>query len=312
MYHFCTIASANYLPFVDTLCGSLIQQHPDTTLHVLVTETSVPQNGPNIRYYSLADIESAPYTQQVMDRYIYNNDYLRWSLKPVFLLFLTRSYPLVIYVDNDIHFFGSFDFLFKQLEAHSLLLTPHWCSYYPLPEEENFKTNYQIGLYNAGFVGASAKAEDILLWWVQVCLHEMKKDDKEGLFDDQRYLDMAPIIDENVGIVRHTGCNLGSWNMHQNKRLKKGDQVLINGTYPIVFIHFNHDTVWHITNGNDDLLRPYFDRYEKDFSKTGYELVAYIKGLSDWKERSMISKIRHKTILRTRLKRWLFRLSRKL
>ena len=140
----------------------------------------------------------------------------------------------------------------------------------------------------------------------------MERNDKEGLFDDQRYLDLVPIIDENARLLRHRGCNLGSWNMHQNKRSLVNNEVMINGTYPVVFVHFNHDTIWHILNGNDHLLQPYFEEYEKTFATTGNDLQTYIKSLKDWKDLDIVHKLKHKTLIRTRLKNWLFRLSQKL
>lgn len=313
MYHFCTIGSGNYLPFIETLYHSLQEQEEDVVLHALVTDGTLPVvSHDKLRFYSIDQLMEEEYVREIVDKYSYRNDYMRWALKPVLLLYLNKKFGKVIYVDNDIYFFKKFDFLFDELNKHSILLTPHWCSFLPLPNEENFKTNFQIGLFNAGFVGASDNSSEILSWWTKACLYKMERNDKEGLFDDQRYLDLVPVIDENTGIVRHRGCNLGSWNMHQNKRALVNNEVLINGTYPVVFVHFNHDTIWHILNGNDKLLQPYFAKYENSFARTGNDLKSYIKTLVDWKNMDFVHKLKHKTLIRTRLKNWLFRLSQKL
>ena len=313
MYHFCTIGSGNYLPFIETLFHSLRRQDENVVLHALLTDgTMPPAKNENLRFYSIDQLLEEPYVREIVDKYGYRNDYMRWALKPVLLLYIYKKYGKVIYVDNDIYFFKKFDFLFTELDRCSVILTPHWCSFLPLPNEENFKTNFQIGLFNAGFVGASEQSADILTWWTKACLYKMERNDKEGLFDDQRYLDLVPIIDENACILRHRGCNLGSWNMHQNKRTLVNNEVMINGTYPVVFVHFNHDTIWHILNGNDHLLQPYFAEYEKSFATTGNDLQTYIKSLKDWKDLDIVHKLKHKTLIRTRLKNWLFRLSQKL
>lgn len=313
MYHFCTIGSGNYLPFIETLFHSLREQDENVVLHALVTDGLTPAvSHNNLRYYSIDKLMDEPFVREIVDKYSYRNDYMRWALKPVLLLYLNKKFGKIIYVDNDIYFFKKFDFLFEELDQYSVLLTPHWCSFLPLPNEENFKTNFQIGLFNAGFVGASDHASEILSWWTKACLYKMERNDKEGLFDDQRYLDLVPVIDEKAGILRHRGCNLGSWNMHQNKRTLVNNEVLINGSFPVVFVHFNHDTIWHILNGNDKLLQPYFAAYEKAFAKTGNDLQTYIKSLQDWKNLDIIHKLKHKTLIRTRLKNWLFRLSQKL
>jgi hypothetical protein len=313
MYQFCTIGSGNYLPFIQTLFRSLKAQHQDVELHALLTEGSLPEKGEEgLYFYALDQLAGTPFLTAVIDRYSYRNDYLRWALKPLFLRFLTQRFKAVIYVDNDIHFFSSFAFLFKELEQHTLLLTPHWCASRPVPHEENFRTNYQIGLYNAGFIGATASAGEVLDWWTAACLHEMKRDDAAGLFDDQRYLDLAPVVDPAVGIVRHRGCNLGSWNMHENTRSLVDGEVRICNKYGVVFIHFNHDTIWHIVNGNDTLLRPYFEQYASRFRKTGQNLEQYVTGLKEWRNSGLLLKLKRRTLLRTRLKRWLFRLSERL
>ena len=313
MYHFCTIGSGNYLPFIETLFHSLRSQHDNVVLHALLTDGILPvAKDERIRFYMVDQLADEPFVNEIIQRYGYRNDYMRWALKPVFLLYLNKQVGKVIYVDTDIYFFKPFGFLFDELDRYSILLTPHWCSFLPLPHEENFKTNFQIGLFNAGFVAASNQSEEILSWWTKACLYKMERNNKEGLFDDQRYLDLATIIDEKAGILRHRGCNLGSWNMHENKRTMVGNEVMINETYPVVFVHFNHDTIWHILNGNDKLLQPFFATYEKAFAETGHDLLKYIKDLKSWKEMDVIHKLKHKTLIRTRLKNWLFRLSQKL
>ena len=63
----------------------------------------------------------------------------------------------LLYLDNDLCFFGDFEFLFQELQEHSLLLTPHWRPIDPDANAEQFFYNFRDGLYNAGFVGANNK-----------------------------------------------------------------------------------------------------------------------------------------------------------
>jgi hypothetical protein len=313
MYHFCTIASGNFLPFVHTLFASLQKQEANTTLHVLVTDDDYQKpTADRLHFYSLKQLAQSTVIERILHQYANNNNHLRWALKPAFLHFLLQENEAVIYVDNDIAFFSSYQFLFKMLERNSVVLTPHWFCKHPYPQPENFTTNFQIGLFNAGFVGASKKGIDFLAWWAEACLYRMQRAEDEGYYDDQRYLDMALLVDENVGIVRHLGCNIGSWNMHQNQRTEINGQVLINGTFPIVFIHFNHETVKHILNGNDHLLRPYYKEYEAMFARTGHTLSQYIPLVPEWKQQTLRQALLRKTKIRTRIKGWLFRLSQKL
>lgn len=308
-YHFCTIASPDYLPFVQTLCNSLRTQNSDTVLHVLLTAKDKPDAADGILHYYVPEDLSGETALEIVHKYHLNNDHLRWALKPAFLSHLLAEHDKVIYLDNDIYFYKSFDFLFEQLDQCSLLLTPHYFPFYPYPNEELFKSNYQIGLFNAGFIGASKKANSILKWWSDACLYNIENNFSEGYFVDQRYLDLSIIIDEGVRILRHPGCNVGSWNMHQSRRSNVNGEILIGGKYPIVFIHFNNETIKHILNGNDRLLMSYYKKYENAFSMSGHNLNEFKYYTS---KPYHLTQIKRGLRLRTRIKGILFRLYQKL
>ena len=130
---------------------------------------------------------------------------------------------------------------------------------------------------------------------------------------DQRYLDMIPVIDEGATIIRHQGCNVGSWNIETYKRVPQPDgSVLINDRYPIIFIHFNHETIQHIVNGDDGNLKPYYNQYHKVFSSSGKVLEEFVKKLDDWKRTGFYLEVKRKLSLRTRIKQSLFNLAKKL
>lgn len=193
----------------------------------------------------------------------YKGDKLRWACKPLLLTYLlSRGFEKVIYVDNDVLFYSSPNFLFEELNDASLLLTPH--HYLADPKNKQFwlEANFRIGLYNAGFVGANFSALHALEWWAQCCLYNVRKSAWRGLFDDQRYLDLLPNLYKNVTVLEHKGCNVASWNVDQCPRsLEKDGEVLIADRWPLVFIHFNGFTMRAILNENDPLLQPHLESY---------------------------------------------------
>lgn len=188
---------------------------------------------------------------------------LRWSMKPVFIRhLLEQGIPKVIYIDCDMFFFSEGSFLFSMLDETDFLLTPHWRSIDPLKETLNFRLLFTDGIYNAGFIGASANSIPILDWWANACLYECKKRIINGLFDDQRYLDIVPVYFEKTGIVSHKGCNVANWNQAVCRREAQPDgTILINGKEPIVFIHFSSSTITGILHGNDILLKTHLEKY---------------------------------------------------
>lgn len=265
---FCTICTVNYLGNVHALANSIRLINKEYILHVLVIECRPEAYKPflsNIRFYYWEDIDKQEFAYKILEKYG-GGDSLRWALKPVFMSYLLKHHTKrVIYVDNDICFFRSPDFLFKLLWRNRLLLTPHWRCKNPSVDENNFLTNFTDGVFNAGFIGANKKADEILRWWASGCCFRMEKDKKFGLWDDQKYLDLLPSIFEGIEIVRHRGCNVAIWNKLENIRVWKNNDVLINGKFPIIFIHFTADTIADITEdtqGGDPYLRPYFLKYQ--------------------------------------------------
>lgn len=303
MYHFCTISSPDYLPFVETLHHSLRKYSGNIQLHVLVTGSSDYKGSSDLLVYGLEDLKHMEKVWGMVSKYEREPDNLRWALKQVLLSFLLQKHESVIYLDNDIYFFNSCQFLFEQLKDHSVLLSPHWCVFDPYGFEENFRMNFHLGLFNAGFIGVNQNAQSFLRWWADVCMYKMSKDTSDGFFVDQRYLDLALIVDSGIGIVRHLGCNVGSWNGHQNKRQLINGVVLINGIYPIVFIQFNGETIRHITNGNDVLLQKHYLEYEHTFSSTGIELEAFKETYIDKQDENYAIRLKRHLKLRTQLKK---------
>jgi len=189
-------------------------------------------------------------------------DRVRWSLKPILMEHLLQTYDKVVYVDNDIYFFNSPSFIWDELDESDVLLTPH---HYPRNPEENqnwLEANFKVGLYNAGFVAANKNGVDVLKWWAGCCLYRCEKSWFRGLFDDQKYLDLMPIVHPNTKVLEHQGCNVAGWNVEVCRRtVDETGSVAINSRWPIVFVHFNGFSIRAILNGDDPLLKPHLDEY---------------------------------------------------
>lgn len=311
MYQFSTITSADYYPFVLVLFDSLKRFNDNVKLHVLVTSENVDtlKAEEGIHLYSLSSVESIPLGKEIILKYLENDNFLRWALKPIFLQKVLQTSESVIYLDNDLYFFNNYDFLFELLEQHSLLLSPHHGSILPWHYPDEFMINFQIGLYNGGFVGVRKESIDTLKWWANVCFYKMSTAHEEGLFVDQRFLDLVPIIDKNAGLLHHRGCNLGSWNIHECKRLVIDKSVMINGIFPVIFIHFNNETIKQILNGNDQILFPYYREYEENFSSRGFSLQEF---KNHYRTTDQITRLKRKIKIRTRIKSILIKLAQKL
>ncbi len=232
-------------------------------LHVLVTDSGTHPEHKNCKFYHLDDVSKQPSADIIISKYHHYKDKLRWSLKPVFMKYLLTEHETgkIIYLDNDLYFYSDYTFLFNLLDQHSVILTPHYYKYSPRKEQNWFEANFRVGLFNAGFVGAGAKALETLQWWADCCAYRCEKNSFRGLFDDQKYLDLVPVMDANAHIVRHQGCNVAGWNTDVCRRVISDYRILINGQYPIVFIHYNATTIREVIHGADVVLFNYYRDY---------------------------------------------------
>lgn len=312
MQGFCSIITAGHLPYARVMFASVCKYHPGAVLHLLVTDGEAKPPEQNIVTYALHHLLHLDGFADTWSRYGDNQpDALRWALKPVFMNWLLEKFEKIVYADVDLFFTGNLDFVFDSLSSHSVLLTPHWGSLSPLPHTTDFELNFQIGLYNAGFVAASRKGRKTLRWWAEACRFKMTKDIASGYFDDQRYLDLLPVVDERAGVIRHPGCNVAGWNIHQCKRSLANGRMVINGQYPVVFIHFNLSTLLQISYGRDPLLADYLSAYKELFKSLGYDFDAVQPGFENIQPATAVS-IKRKLRVRTRLKALVLRLYQRL
>lgn len=234
---FCSISTQSHLFKTYALANSIAPH--GGVLHVLLIDGDVTSNKPtNVVIHKTTELLN-PLATKIINKYKSNADKLRWALKPVFLLHLLQNHHKVIYVDNDIFFYGNYGFLFDELDANSVLLTPHFYESNPTKNQNWLEANFRVGLYNAGFIGVNKSAQEALEWWANCCIYNLKKSFWRGLFDDQKYLDLLPIKFDGIKILKHKGLNLAGWN-YQNYLLERNslNNPIMNKTDDLVFIHF--------------------------------------------------------------------------
>ena len=149
-------------------------------------------------------------------------------------------------------------------------------------------------------------------WWSEACHFMMGEHPEIGIYDDQRYLDIFPVYFEDTKIIRHRGCTIGAWHYEECKRELVNGTVMINGTYPIIFIHFEDMLISQILKGHDPLLLPYLEEYQRVFEETGHRLSEYIKKLDTYARPGALKKIKWMARPKTRLKSLLFKLASRL
>lgn len=255
----CTIGTESHLFKSKALLSSL-ERHSSADRFCLLTDArSLPEPVCGETYHT-PEILTSPLASALKKKY--RGNALRWSCKPLYLLYLLElGYDRVIYVDNDICFFSPADFLFEELENVSVMLTPHFYAASPGKSANWFEANFWVGLYNAGFVGATQNGLPALYWWAECCLYNVKQSAWRGLFDDQKYLDLLPVVFDDVKILKHKGCNVAGWNIETCPRTLRDGYPRIADRWLVVFVHFTPLTFTNILSGKDPALAGLLETY---------------------------------------------------
>lgn len=307
---FCTIITADYIPFALALRESILAFSDEVSFHILIADEKTSLKAKIENEYPNTTIS---YPEEVccnkIGKEIYSKYYeqqisvFRWSMKPIFVSYLLKNnkYEKVIYCDADIYFFNNYDFLLNLLNEDDLLLTPHWRSSDPIIDYPNFEILYTSGLYNGGFLASNQGGIKALEWLASASLTICIKDPSKGQFFDQTHFNLLPIYFEKVRVIKHRGCNVACWNMIECVRTisDENEQVLIANKYPVIFIHFTQSTMNGIVSGVDKLLMPHLkeyvysvNQYCKEFGLAPINIVEIKQEISGIEKDIKIEKIR--------------------
>jgi len=255
---FCTISTVSHLFKTFALADNIANGGGHLNVLLIDGNNQNVNNCPtNTTFYYLSDMNNGVGKALIL-KYNNNKDKLRWALKSVFMNYLLDKNSKLIYVDNDIYFFGDYSFLFDELNTSTMLLTPHFYNADPTKEQNWLEANYKVGLYNAGFIGVNKNAITALNWWAECCLYNIKKSYWRGLFDDQKYLDLLPIQFDKVNVLKNKGCNLAGWNYSTYVLSRDSkNEIVVENKFPLVFIHFSELSMVEFSKPNSFVFNEY-------------------------------------------------------
>src|SRR5258708_2311662 len=246
MTHLFTSIVANYIPKARVLAHTVKKHHPAFPFHVFIADALPPgfqpANEPFDVVWTLDDlpIKNAP-------QWVFQHSLVEVStgIKGLALrkLLALEDCSDVLYFDPDIVVLGPLDGLLRCFESASILLTPHLTE----PETaldailDNELSVLKHGVYNLGFLGVknSGEGQRFAKWWADRLGHACLDDIPNGLFTDQRWVDLAPAFFEDHSILRDPGYNVCTWNLtHRKVEGSLGSGLTVNGQ-PVVFYHFS-------------------------------------------------------------------------
>jgi len=237
-----TVVARNYLPQARVLARSFLAHHPGGRVVVLVLDA--PGDG-------LRDVEPfevvvpadlfRPDQQRELRRMmtIYNVMELATALKPFLLRHLLATGPSVTYLDPDVEVFAPLDDVAEAAERHGLVLTPHRLTPVPADRRQPGEQVFVVsGAYNLGFVAVGAAGEGFLDWWAERCRRDCLHDVPDGLFVDQRWVDLAAAYFP-PHVLRDPGLNAAYWNIDERPIDPGPGGGHLAGGAPLRFLHYS-------------------------------------------------------------------------
>jgi glycosyltransferase involved in cell wall biosynthesis len=238
-----TIVAANYLPFARVLCSSFLEHHADGKFFVLLVDSVASDFSFVDESFEIIKLEELDLPGGDLFLYQYSILELSTAVKPFLLRYLLdeRGVGTLLYLDPDLYINRSLDCVFNSLARSSVVLTPHMFSSPPddghSPSESDILLS---GVYNLGFLGIrkSPAVMDLLNWWADRLQSRCVVDLANGIFVDQRWMDLAPAYFDGVEILRSITLNVAYWNLHERKLEERDGAYFVNGSR-LGFFHFS-------------------------------------------------------------------------
>lgn len=211
---------------------------------------------------------------------------------PALVKFLKEGEDKVVYLDPDTCLFHSIQPIFDLLNEHPVVLTPHMTA-----PNDDFETIWETevsclkhGCYNLGFlaVANNAQGREFAQWWCDRLVMLCYDDIPNGIFTDQRWVDLAPCLFDYVYILHDSAYNVATWNITRRKlELTAEGEPLVDGK-PLRFYHFSgfdsgtDDRMSDKYQGSNEDLKLFRSRYIEAVEKNGQERFKGMKGRFDF------------------------------
>ena len=212
-----TIAAKNYLSPARVLADSFRRHHPEIPFYLLLADEVEgcfdPASEP-FRMIRLADLGIPDFARF---RFRYGLQQVAVAAKPWLIArLLDAGFDAALFLDPDLLVLGSLAPLVDEVRRRAAVVTPHT----PQPPSgpgalaREFNLLHS-GIFNGGVLGFTNRAETrrFLAWWRERLDEHCRHDLANGVYYDQRWLDLLPAFVEDVKFLRDPACNTAYWNL---------------------------------------------------------------------------------------------------
>jgi hypothetical protein len=237
-----TIIARNYLAHARVLMRSIADHDPDALRIVVLVDSPEGHFVTDTEQFETVLSASLPIPLSRWFHFKYSVLELSTAVKPYAFEWIYKRYGCdqIVYLDPDISLYSSLAPLQAKMRKASIILTPHLTEELTFDGCPNEISILQAGAYNLGFIAISINKESLrfLRWWQERLYEHCVVDTANGLFVDQKWIDLVPGMFDGVFIERSPGYNVAYWNLPYRAISRQGTQYLVNGQ-PLQFFHFS-------------------------------------------------------------------------
>jgi Glycosyl transferase family 8 len=245
---FFTSVTSNYLPKAAILADSVRKHMPGASFYLLLNDTPPADfarlAGSFTKVFRLEDLRLSV---ENVDQWLFQHTVVELctAVKGPFLLQILEQMQAdkVVYMDPDIVVLDHLKELESLLDSHSVIVTPHLAE----PEEslagiiDNEICVLKHGIFNLGFLAVRNSPEGLRFarWWSERLTQFCYDDIPDGLFTDQRWMDLAPCLFTDFYILREKAYNIATWNLSHRPVERRADGELYVDGARVKFFHFS-------------------------------------------------------------------------
>ncbi|MFC1665294.1 hypothetical protein ACFL17_06665 [Pseudomonadota bacterium] len=233
-----TIAARNYLPRAQVLMNSVRDHAPQVDRFVVLSDGNENDFFNGSAVVSPEDLKISNLAEM---KFSYNLVEFCTAIKPFACrYFIAQGYKKIIYMDPDIRVYSRLDQMLELLDKHSLILVPHISKRYTDRMRPNEQDIQRVGTFNLGYLAIKdgENTRRLLDWWSERTRRDCVISPNEGIFVDQKWMELAPSFVSDYFIQRDPGWNVAYWNLHYLTLTLESNRYLVNGR-PLCFFHFS-------------------------------------------------------------------------
>ena len=278
-----TSAADNYLPKVRALFDSVRRFHPDWSMH-LARADRPPAAAETA--FTVHDLDALGIPEWRAWAFCHDVMELATAIKPFLLRKLLAEFDAVVYLDPDVLVLAPLRTVLDGFDRGDILLTPHQTA--PERDEQGIIANeictLQHGVYNLGFIAVASRGDGPAMadWWAQRTYRYCRADIPNGIFTDQRWIDLVPAFFDGVHVLRSPGLNVAPWNLSTRRVETAADGELAIGGAPVEFFHFSQVDVGHPFGDGDGgvarMTAAYREATRIDGPRAPWGLATYADG----------------------------------